>query len=140
MAGNYILHTYDGDQLMVYFNGNLIQGWDENDVCTIEQMSEGFTSVVGVDGEVTRSKTNDRRVKVTLKIMQSSAANATLSAIHKTDLNAPNGAGVGAFKFVDLNGTSQANGDKAWITKYPDAAYSRTAKVREWVIEIANGQ
>ncbi len=129
---------HDADQIALWFNGVLIQGFADGEYYSIEQSSPGFTSVAGTDGEVARSKSNDRRAKVTLKLLQTSSVNAQLSAIHQNDLNAPGGAGVGDFLMQDLQGTTLAQGSQCWITKYPDGKEDRTATSVEWEIEIAN--
>jgi hypothetical protein len=129
---------YDPDQVVVYFAGKRIQGFADGEFITAEQMSPGFASVVGTDGEVARSKSSDRRVKVTIKLLQTSSSNGDLSTIHGTDLDAPNGAGVGTFMVQDLQGPTLVQGDQAWITQFPDNSMDRTAKSREWVIEIAH--
>lgn len=128
---------YNPDEVLIYFLGQQIQGYDEDEFITIAQMSPGFDDVVGVDGEVARSKTNDRRAKINIKLLQTSLSNATLSRAHTNDLNSPNGAGVGTFLMQDLSGFSIARGAQAWITSYPDSAYARKAKGREWEIRIA---
>lgn len=131
---------YDADQVAIWIGGVLAEGFADGEYITVEQMSDGFSSVVGTSGEVARSKTNDRRVKVTLKLLQTSKTNAQLSAIHQRDLNAPNGAGVFEFLMEDLSSEGTiVQGHKAWIVKWPDAPNDRTAKSREWVIEIADG-
>jgi hypothetical protein len=134
-----LLKEYDADQVLVYFNGVRLQGFADGEFFTVEQLSDGFTDVVGTDGEVTRSKTNDRRMKVVAKLMQSSDANAALSVLHAKDLNAPNGAGVGTFLMQDLSGATIVQGAQAWIVKYPDGSMDRGPKGRDWEIRIANG-
>lgn len=131
---------YDPDQVVIYFAGILVDGFADGEFITVAQMAEGFASVVGSDGEVARSKSNDRRVKVTVKVLQTSDANARFSAVHKTDLNSPGGAGVGTFLMQDLQGGTIVNGEQCWITKYPDNSMDRTAKSREWELEIAVGE
>lgn len=138
MAGS--MKEYDADQVLVYFNGVRLQGFADGEFFTVTQLSDGFTDVVGTDGEVTRSKTNDRRVTVMAKLMQSSSANAALSVIHNSDLNAPNGAGVGTFLMQDMNGGTIVSGPQAWIVKYPDGSMDRGAKGRDWEIRIANAE
>lgn len=130
---------YDPDQVLCYFNGILMQGFAEDEAIAVEQMSPGFEDVVGVDGEVARSKTNDRRIKVTVKLLQTSLTNLAMSAIHETDLNAPAGAGVGAFSMQDLSGATIVEGPQAWIVSYPPNSMARTAKAREWEIHVAVG-
>lgn len=129
---------YDPDEYTLYFSGIIIQGYADGEFVTVEQMADAFASVVGTDGEVARSKTNDRRVKVTFKLLQTSASNAALSALHNLDLNTPNGAGVGTLSITDNFGSTKVNASQAWIVKMPDASLDRTAKDRAWVIECAN--
>lgn len=130
---------YVPTEVVIYLNGILADGYADGEFITVEQMSPGFQSVVGTSGEVARSPSGDRRVKVTIKLLQTSRTNAQFSDLHNSDLNAPNGAGVGAFLMQDLSGNSIVRGEQAWITKFPDASYDRTAKSREWEIEVAVG-
>src|SRR5262249_47248753 len=123
---------YDPDQIVIYAAGVRIQGYADGEFVTVEQMADAFASVVGTDGEVARSKSNDRRLKVTLKLLQTSQSNGILSAIHQVDLNSVNGAGVFTFQIQDLQGTTLVHGDQAWIVKWPDSSFDRTAKDREW--------
>lgn len=132
------LKVYDPDQVLIYFGGAIIQGFADGEFITVEQMTEGFQEVIGTDGEVARSKTNDHRVKIVLKLMQTSSSNAFLSALHNVDLYTPNGAGVTTFSMQYLQGGTICQGNQAWIVKYPDASSDRTAKSREWEIHIAN--
>ena len=132
------LKYVDPDQVLVYFAGSRIQGFADGEFITYERMTPGFQEVVGTDGEVTRSKSNDFRSKIVIKLMQSSASNAFLSSILNTDLNAPNGAGVGTFQLQDLNGNTLVSGSQSWIVSYPQGSFDRTAKSREWEIHIAD--
>ena len=52
--------TYDADQVSVLINGIELKGYADGEFLRIEQEGADFTDVVGTDGEVTRSKTNDR--------------------------------------------------------------------------------
>jgi hypothetical protein len=38
----------------------------------------------------------------------------------------------------DIQGGTIVQGEQAWITRWPDAEMARSAKAREWVIEIAD--
>jgi hypothetical protein len=136
------LKIYDPDQSVVYFAGIRLQGFADGEYITAEMKSDGFTSVVGTDGEVARSKSNDKRCLVTVKLLHTSSSNAQLSGVLNTDLNAPNGAGVGAFMLADNStptsaGTPLVVGAEAWIVKAPDLSRDRTTKSLEWQIEIA---
>lgn len=132
------LRHYDPDQISLLVAGIPIKGFADGEFLTLEMEADAFSDVVGSDGEVTRSKTNDNRATATIKLMQSSDSNDLLSALYNTDLKAPNGAGVGAFLVRDRSGRSLYAATACWIMKAPDISLDRTATAREWVIRIAN--
>lgn len=133
------LKVYDASEVDIIFAGIPIKsGFAEGEFCRVERMEEGFIEVVGTDGEVTRSKTNNRMGKVTVRLMQSSSSNAALSAIHNADLYTPGGSGIGPILVKDKQGTSLHSGAKAWIVKHPDSSYDKSAKEREWEIHVAD--
>lgn len=133
--------TYDADQVSITIAGLLIDsGYADGEFLRIEQESDDFTDVVGTDGEVTRSKTRDKRATVTILLMQSSSGNALLSTLNNLDVNAPNGAGVGAFLVRDRQGTSVYRADECWVQKPPDVSFDREATSREWTLRVANLQ
>lgn len=98
----------------------------------------GFTFVRGADGQVTRSKTNDKTAEIRFTLLQSASANALLSALYNLDLASNNGAGVGPISIRDKQGLSLHFGAHAWIAQAPDAEYAQEATNREWVIHVAD--
>jgi hypothetical protein len=132
------LKVYDPDQIRVNLAGLPLSGWADGEFVRIERESDAFDDVVGTDGEVTRSKTNDHRATVTLRLMQSSDSNDLLSSLYNLDRNSPNGAGVGPLLIRDAGGRSLFVAEKAWIRRPPDVVFDRTATEREWVIRCAN--
>jgi hypothetical protein len=138
------LRIYDSNQVTVMIAGLPIDvdsggsgGYADDEFLTIARETPVFTDVVGTDGEVTRSKTNDHRATVTLKLMQTSRSNAALAALHALDRNATNGAGVGAFMVKDLNGLSLYTAAECWISAPPEVAFGRAAASREWTVRVA---
>lgn len=131
------MRTYDFKAVSVSFANITLQGFAESDGVTIDNESDAYGDVQGVDGETTRFRTNDDRANVTIRLMQSSSANDQLSALHALDKLTPNGAGIGTFNVKDTNGTSLYNGENAWIQKAPQAVFDRSAKEREWKIRVA---
>ncbi|HSN27245.1 MAG TPA: phage protein [Kofleriaceae bacterium] len=131
--------VYTLDQVVISFAGQLInEGYDENEVVTIEPLEEDFKAKRGADGQTTRSKTNNRGATIKLKLMHTSLANNILNAIRNADLASPNGAGVGVFRVTDLNsGVVLAQADKAWISKPPSAARAKDPSAYEWELEAA---
>ena len=131
------LRVYDPDQVIISVAGIPISGWADGEFCRVERESDAFSDVVGTDGEVTRSKTNDNRATVTIRLMQSSPINALLSALHNSDKNSPGGVGVGPFELFDASGGTTLVAEKCWIAKEPDSSWDRTATEREWMIRCA---
>lgn len=136
MAGQ--THVYDGGSLVIIFAGIPIQGFADDSVVEIAYNEDAFTLQMGVDGDGTRSKTNNRSAQITVSLMQSSITNDLLNQAHALDLNSPFGLGIGPMLIKDLTGRSLFATDKAWIMKSPDAAFGKEAGPREWVFETAN--
>jgi Protein of unknown function (DUF3277) len=127
--------VYDPDQVSVVAMGIPITGgYADGEFLTIEMVSDAFGEVVGTDGEVTRSKSNDNRATIKIKLMQSSPNNTALSAVYNLDLLTPGGAGIGPFLVRDRQGTAIYTAAHCWIKKAPDVSMDRTATHREWTL------
>lgn len=133
------MKTYNADEVSIIFGGIPISGgFADGEFLRIEQNEEAFQTVVGTDGEVTRSKTNNKTARVTIILMQSSTFNAALSALHEADKITPGGTGVVPLLVKNNNGLDLYTAKDAWIVQAPDASFDRTATPREWVVECAN--
>lgn len=130
---------YDFDQYVITYNGIIIDGFADGTALTIAPEADAYEDLVGVDGRVSRSKTLDNRWTATINLLQTSTANELLSALLMADLNAPNGAGVGAFIVKDVQGSTLFVGAEAWIKRPPDITLERNASTRTWIIRIAQG-
>lgn len=132
------LKFYDPDRVVIYLAGIRVQGFADGEFLTYKRQSPGFAIVVGTDGEVARSKSNNKTIEIVIKLLQTSASNLALSALHNTDLNAINGAGVGTLLIQDTSGNTLIQSPQAWIVQSPDGSMDRTAKAREWTIMTGN--
>ena len=137
------LRIYDSNNVQVMICGIPIDvdsggsgGYADDEFLTIEKESDDFTDVAGTDGEVSRSKTNDARATVTLKLMQTSLSNKKLAALRLMDINADNGAGVGALQVKDANGLSLYTAFECWIQAPPAVSFGRAAGTREWKVRV----
>lgn len=129
--------SYDSNQVTVIICGiPMVGGYADGEFLRIENDADLFTDVVGTDGEVTRSPTNDGRALATLILMQSSDSNDILDGIASRDANAPNGAGVGEFLVRDNSGRAIYKARTCWIKKRPNPSFGREAGPREWQIRI----
>lgn len=133
MSGD--VKIYDANEVSLVVAGLIIDsGYADGEFVKFEQDSDDFSDVVGTDGEVTRSKTNDRRFTATVTLMQTSDGNSKLTALNNLDRNASNGAGVGPFLLKDRSGTALYAASKCWVAKPPDAGFGKEASSREWKI------
>lgn len=131
------LRIYDPDQVSLIFAGVEITGWADGSFVKVEHTTPRRASVAGTDGDVTRSRSKDKRGMITFRLMQTSPSNDILSAISIADDLAPNGAGVAPVLVRDGQGRANYAGAQAWIVDQPDAEFDRGAKEREWKIEVA---
>jgi hypothetical protein len=125
---------YNADQYVIAMGGVRIQGFADGEFANIEPSVEAFIRVVGVDGEVARGRNSDTTLIIKLMLLQTSASNLYLSALHTTDRAAPNGAGVVPLLMQDISGNSIATAPQAWVVKAPAQSYDRTPKALEWLI------
>lgn len=126
--------TFDPNgQTISLFGTPITDGFAEDSKVKIERPTEDWTFKEGVDGELTRSKTNSKLTKFTIYLMQTSPWNAYLDAIRKEDQ--ANNDGVGPC-FVSSNAGAfdvfMAAGCIAGPPK--EIEISREAKANEWVI------
>lgn len=131
------MKVYDADQISISVAGIPLSGFADGEFVTLSYESDLFSDVSGTDGEVTRSKTNDRRATLTVKLMQTSDSNDFLSALFNADDRAANGAGVGAFMLRDRSGRAVYSASECWVSKPPDVSFDREATEREWTFRIA---
>lgn len=138
MAQSLRTKVYNPDEIAIQFAGFQIDGgYADGSFCSIE-FQDSFTMQKGTDGEVTRSRTNDRSAVVTIKLMQTSSANQVLSAYLKADLNAPNGQGIADIQIKDLVSGSLYTSNDCWIQKHADVDFDRDATSREWVFQCGH--
>jgi Protein of unknown function (DUF3277) len=132
-------HVYDSNEVSIVVAGIPIEsGFASGELVRINMIEDAFKEYIGADGGVSRAATHDRRATVEIRLAQTSPSNDALSALLNKDLNAPNGAGVGAVEIADLQGTSLHFASKCWIVKSPDTSYDREVKERVWMIRCAD--
>ena len=99
-------------------------------------VSEAFTESVGADGEVTISRTNDKRGEITLKVTQTSSAHLLLTQLYALQQSTP-GAALMDFELRDINGGLLESAAKCYFKKAPPSAYGAQAGDREWKLGCA---
>lgn len=128
-----LVKTYDFNQVSCIAGANPLTGFaDGDDVIKVEYEKEEFTTVVGANGEATRTKSNNKSAKVTLKLLKTSLANDILNQF----LQADRLSNTGLFPFMvkDNNGTDLHSCEQMWIEKAPAVGHGENPSVNEWVL------
>lgn len=128
------LSAYDPAQVSIVFGGALIQGTVSGSRVKVG-FQERFKKTVGTDGEVARSKSNDKTVMITVELLQTSLSNDILMAFHLADDAALNGFVVPCM-IKNLLGTFLVNAPGAWIVGLPkEVNYAAEVGGNLWVID-----
>ena len=130
-----MLKNYNAAEVFMIFGPIIITGLADGTFCKIQKRTEAFGLKVGADGQGARSKSNDNSADITFTLLQSSDANAQLSAAHNVDLASPSGDGVAPLLIKDNSGNTIASAPHAWIKKMADVEFARDITMREWTIE-----
>ena len=133
------LSTYDPKDITVSVNGTPIRGFSD-DVVTVERAEDQVSDVVGADGEVMRTLTNDRRGIITISLQQTSASNLVLSNLANTD-ELTGGSIFPVLIQDDRSGSPPREthfAAEAWIQKQPQAVFNKTNSPRVWIIRCAD--
>jgi len=125
---------YNPKAVHVTFAGHFIDGWSDGAMIAISKAADDYSSKVGVDGKVARTKMHNKSGTVTISLMQTSLSNDRLSEIRRNDYALPNGGGVGSLTIQNIEGTDVHTAQNAWIQSAPDLSFESEAGTREWVI------
>jgi hypothetical protein len=137
---NQTLKIYNADEVDIVVGAVLVNsGFADGEFLRVEQESNDTEDVVGTDGEVSVSRTNDQRATFTILLMQTSDANDGLSAYHAAARSAPGMTGaIFPLLVKDKNGRALYETANAWVQRAPDLSFDRTAQTREWTIRGAH--
>ena len=133
------LKVYSADEVTVTFAGILLEAENDDAFVSIEKTNETFTPRTGINGHMTRSRTNDGLYRVTVTLPQSSDKNILLSSLHNGD-KLVNGAGVAPFTVTDTNGTTNFISPEAWIVTDPTVAFAAESDAYEWTFDCSAGK
>lgn len=124
--------TYSADAWNFNFGGVAIEtGKGKDEFLKIEQQDPDFSYTSGLDGEGVFNQMPNNYTKVTLTLLQTSAGNAVLSAIHIASRLTPGGQPAPLF-IKDSLGTSKTISPAAMILRMPDETAGKEADVITW--------
>lgn len=129
------LKTYNAKDVAVVVGARVLTGFAADSKVIVARESDSWTKQVGVDGEVTRSKSNDKTGTITVTLMQTSDDNDYLSSLAAAD--ELGGTGVVNSLVKDSGGRSIHNAAETWIRKPAESGYTNEAGDREWIIDCA---
>jgi len=109
---------------------------EDGDVVIVARDEQTFTKGVGATGEVARSKTNNRAGTITIRLMQTSEMNTSMSTIMASDELA--NSGIVPFTSIDNAGFDVHIAPEIWLQKPPDGVYGKAAGTREWIFDAAD--
>ena len=125
--------TYDSSKVMVIVAGMPMIGLAPDTFVNVEPLSDMVTSRSGADGEVARSRNNDRRMRVTITLLGTSPANDILSGLVAAD--ELSGSAMFPITVQDLRGTTNFLAPQGWIARKPNISLGGEVGDKEWIFE-----
>lgn len=129
--------TYDVKNYLITAAGVPIEGYADDEAFSIEWDEDWWTDKTGADGFFVRSHKNDRRAKITIKLMQTSGSNGHLARLLMADELANPHTNAPQFLLTIKNlvpGGASYIAKGCFIMKPPTISGGREAGTREWVI------
>lgn len=135
MSGE-LLGTYDFNDVSLLIGPHKIKGFEEGTEITVERDEDTFTKKSGVDGNVTRSKSNNSMGFIEFVLNHLSKSNAFLEA--QAFLDEKTGVGVLPTSLLDKSGKEKILGTESWIVRPSNKSYGGESGPRTWRIDMAN--
>lgn len=129
------LTVYNRREVTVIHGGIPIDGFGDNDTITLSPEADSNQFIVGNDGKTAMSRGANFNRRLTLRLLQTSAANQLLSALHLAGrIGGSLMTDVVPTNVVDGSGTSKFFAAKSVIVAPPTVTFGETVGFREWVI------
>jgi hypothetical protein len=113
-----------------------ISGFSEDSIVNIEWTSPRYSLYTGADNTGTRVFNASNSAALTVALQQTSASNDVLSQLFNND--GRNSDGLFSILIKDASGRSIYFSDDAYIGVRPNASFSNSMTVRDWVIQAFN--
>lgn len=125
--------SYSAKAVSVILGAVRVTGWAKDSLIDITYNSAFQDLEVGADGTGIRSQSNDNSAKVTLRLLQNSPANKTLTQMLHKDL-ADNDSIV-SLEIKDPSNGTKHTASGCWVMKAPKKSYHGKAIALEWELE-----
>jgi len=138
MAISEQVKTFDLTEVNMMVGTLPISGFQDGDAMTWEPAEDLYNMVSGADGEVARSRTNNKSGTLTFNLLYSSDANAVFQQMLDDDEN--NNTGIRTILIEDLRGGFRLVAGQAWVQAQPPVTFSKEMGTREWVLGVGRAQ
>lgn len=134
-----MLKTYDPKDYVVYFAGTVFDRGIVSVKVSADTPLYGDPTV-GIDGESTRNRSNNKNYTCELTLMASSTANKALSDIFNVGRNMPNATDVGAFAISHVFGGDAVASTHAYIDADPGIQIGAEVAEYTWKLRLIDAQ
>ncbi len=128
--------TYDPKQVHVLIGGVAMGGFTDGAFVRVARDEDSFTKKIGVDGETSRARTNNRNGTLTLTLHQTSPSNDVLSSF--VDQDETSNDGIVPVSIKDLSGRTQLFSALGWVKRPADTSFGKDIDNREWSLELTD--
>ncbi len=125
--------TYDPNNVQIILGGAPMSGFADGTFVSVSSDENLYNKTVGADGEVSRSRQNNKTATIALTLKQTSSSNDILSGFAALDEASDGGVFPLMIKEIG-SGRTLLFTQAAWVEKHPDTAYSKDVEDREWTI------
>jgi len=129
-----MVRTYDPKQVAVLIDNIPIGGFADGTSIKVSRSNDMFSKSSGMDGVLSRVKSNDVSGEITITLAQTSPSNDVLTDF--ANRSADND--VVPILIEDLYGTSEYVSGFVWVKKHADVEFSKDISNREWTLEAAD--
>ncbi len=120
---------YDPQKVQVIVGAAPVSGFAPGTFITVEQDENNFSTRVGADGEVTRTRLSNRMAVMNLTLLATAVFNAVLSGLEQTEV---------IFPVLLKDGATIISAGEAWVEKPPGFERSGDdSSDTEWIIRLA---
>lgn len=130
--------SYDPSQVVVTVGGVIVSGFSDGDAIVAEREEDAYSKKVGIDGGVARARNANKSGTFTFRLLQTSGANAALSALVATDDLTNEGLPTFPISIFDGSGASLATASQCWIRKVPAMTMAKDTSDNEWQFDAAD--
>lgn len=125
--------TFDPKQVSVIVGVRPVSGFADGTFVTATRDEDAFSKKVGADGEVARTKSNNRTGSVVVTIMQTSKDNDFFSGLEAAGTVVP-------IFIRDASGRTLVAAEEAWVKKVADVEFGKESGDRAWTFDCGDIQ